>query len=99
MADRGGEFSFFWDIHITIRAGIFNSIKSVNTRFGELVYLEELTHFTLIKHWCTGGAIMLRSRGFEKMSQICSSKGYDQILAIWSQRDTSEVRTNLKMMI
>ena len=51
MADRGGEFSFFQGIHVTIyiRIDISISIRPMITKFGEQVHVQDLTQITLIK--------------------------------------------------
>ena len=51
MADQGGEFSFFQDIHvrIDIRSDISISIRPMTTKFGKQVHLQDLTQMRLIK--------------------------------------------------
>ena len=51
MADQGGEFSFFQDIHvrIDIRSDISISIRPITTKFGKQVHLQDLTQMRLIK--------------------------------------------------
>ena len=51
MVDGGGEFSFFQGIHVrtNIRINISISIRSMGAKFGNLVYLGELTQMTQIK--------------------------------------------------
>ena len=51
MTDRGGEFSFFWGIQLTIdiRIDISIFIRSMTTKFGKEQHLEELTQMRLIK--------------------------------------------------
>ena len=45
MTDRGGEFSFFWGIHVRndIRIVFSISLRHITTRFGKQVHLKELT--------------------------------------------------------
>ena len=47
MADRGGEFSF----HVIIDVRIYNffSIRSIITKFGRQVHLQDLTRMRLTK--------------------------------------------------
>ena len=51
MADRGGEYSFFQDTHVTIdkRINISSSKRHMTTKFTEHVHLQELTQMRLIK--------------------------------------------------
>ena len=50
MADQGGEFSFFQDIHVRIdlRSDISISIRPMTTKFGKQVHQQE-TQMRLIK--------------------------------------------------
>ena len=50
MADRGGDFSFFQDIHVKTekKVDIFISRKSMIPKFGKQVHLGELTQMRLI---------------------------------------------------
>ena len=45
IADRGGDFSFFWGLHTwsVIRLHISTSIKPIMTKIGKQVHLEEFT--------------------------------------------------------
>ena len=51
MVDGDDEFSFFQSIHVrtSIRIDISISIRSMGTKFGNLVHLGELTQMTQIK--------------------------------------------------
>ena len=51
MADRGGEYSFLQDTHVTIdkRINISSSKRHMATNFTEHVHLQELTQMRLIK--------------------------------------------------
>ena len=51
MTDRGGGFSFFQGIHVSIniRIDISISIRPVATKFGKQVHVEELTQMRIIK--------------------------------------------------
>ena len=51
MVDRGGELSFFQGIHVRIgiRSDISISIRTMITKFGKQVHLQDLTQMRLIK--------------------------------------------------
>ena len=51
MADRGGEFSFFQDIHVKLdtRIDISHSVRPMTTKFDKLVNLEKSIQMRLIK--------------------------------------------------
>ena len=51
MVDRGGEFSFFQDIHVTIdkRIDISVSVRPMIPQVGNQVHLQNLTQMRLIK--------------------------------------------------
>ena len=45
MVDQGGDFSFFWSIHVRIdvRMEISTSTRPMTSKFGKQVHPEELT--------------------------------------------------------
>ena len=51
MVVQGGEFGFFWSIHvrIDIRIEISTSARLMTTKFGKQVHQEELTQRSIIK--------------------------------------------------
>ena len=51
MVVQGGEFGFFWSIHvrIDIRIEISTSARLMATKFGKQVHQEELTQRSIIK--------------------------------------------------
>ena len=55
MADRGGELSFLWGIHvrINIRSEISISVIPMTLRFGKQVRLEDSTQMKLTKQLLT----------------------------------------------
>ena len=59
MLDRGGDFSFFRDIHIRVgeRVDIYNSIRPMITKFGSGTN----------KKAGTSEVITLKSRAFENL--------------------------------
>ena len=51
MSDRGGELTFLQDIHVKIgiRIVISISVRSLATKFGKQVHLQDLAQMRLIK--------------------------------------------------
>ena len=47
MADGGGEFNFFLDIHVGIDISI--SVRPMISKYGKQVHLQDLTQIRLIK--------------------------------------------------
>ena len=83
MADRGGEFSFFQDIHVRndIRSDISISITHITTTFGKQAHLQHLTHLT--NQACGGDVITsisldkLKAIYFQYQSVYCHQTWQD----------------------